>query len=707
MMPFPQSTIEIAVEYARAGLSVFPVDMRLNPDGSHVKKAPYGYLWLDRATSVVAVVESDFRRAVDVDGIPDSELGIGWACGKDGRIALDFDGQLPDWHRTLGSTLTNVTKRGHHLIFRFPPGQRPGNSTARFPSQGWGEARGAGGYIIIAGPDRPGLPLPLDDIEPFPFPSWLTDAGASQVSVTSSAASAWIAAHAQDDAGDMDSRLRGYVTRLDEWTGTQSRHERALEVACWAMREAAAGLVPAQAAADLIADWWQSVSRAPGRGRALDVSELRSIIRTAIGYADGDPVRVASIRAAGLARAVDAQAAGESGPSPAAEGESAGESVSELNIGDPLDDPMERAILRGLLERRIRAAVDARWRVETQPPPAPRDTGTLREILARPPAPPHRIEGIWVAEANMVLSAQRKTGKTTMALNIVRSLQTGDPWLGRPVRKLDGRVAFLNYEVSSHLIAQWADEHAVDVDGLMIESLRGRPNPLIDPAARAELAADLRAFDTELLIVDPLTRAFTGDNQNDATQMQLFLSDLEMFARNEAGATDLMLTAHAGWDGERTRGSSETEGWTDVTVYLTRDAEDQSLRFVRTDGRGGDDIAEERLDYDPATRTLSLSGLGNRRQQQAHRLTAQYGGDILLSVAQTPGLTQNGILDALTAAGVTFKKQAAQDVIKQLVGRGDLVVRNGPRNSRIHYLPSQLQQPPSTSTGPATIPGIP
>ena len=54
--------------------------------------------------------------------------------------------------------------------------------------------------------------------------------------------------------------------------------------------------------------------------------------------------------------------------------------------------------------------------------PEPFDAGTLAEILARPPEPLARIEGLLPWEAGMLLIAQRKTGKTTFLLNLARSL---------------------------------------------------------------------------------------------------------------------------------------------------------------------------------------------------------------------------------------------------------------------------------------------
>ncbi len=84
-------------------------------------------------------------------------------------------------------------------------------------------------------------------------------------------------------------------------------------------------------------------------------------------------------------------------------------------------------------------------------------------------------------------------------------------------------------------------------------------------------------------MVDPFGRAYTGTSQNDAGEVGAFLCGLDRFAE-AAGVSELVLTAHAGWDGERTRGSSALEDWADAVVYLTRDKENEKLRFFRAIG---------------------------------------------------------------------------------------------------------------------------
>ena len=46
----------------------------------------------------------------------------------------------------------------------------------------------------------------------------------------------------------------------------------------------------------------------------------------------------------------------------------------------------------------------------------------------------------------------------------------------------------------------------------------------------------------------------------------------------------LILTAHAGWNGERTRGASALEDWADVVITLVRDPDNDQVRYLRAEG---------------------------------------------------------------------------------------------------------------------------
>jgi hypothetical protein len=116
------------------------------------------------------------------------------------------------------------------------------------------------------------------------------------------------------------------------------------------------------------------------------------------------------------------------------------------------------------------------------------DIGTSGEILARPADPPARIVDLLGWEASTLISAQRKTGKTTLVLNLARCLVLGQPFLNRTVQPVRGRVALLNFEVSARQIARWAADAGVPSDALVLVNTRGRGNPFTSDHALAKLA---------------------------------------------------------------------------------------------------------------------------------------------------------------------------------------------------------------------------
>jgi hypothetical protein len=334
----------------------------------------------------------------------------------------------------------------------------------------------------------------------------------------------------------------------------------------------------------------------------------------------------------------------------------------------------------------------------------PFDAGTLSEILARPADPPARIDGLLPWDAAMLLTAQRKTGKTTLVANMSRSLLTGEPFLGRfGVRPLDGDIAFLNYEVSGQQLARWAADVGVPGDRFYMVNLRGRRNPLSDPEDRATLAATLRARGVEMIICDPFGRAFTGASQNDAGEVQQFLIGLDQFARGEVGARDVILTAHAGWNGERTRGSTALEDWADSIITLTRDDSDtgDGARFLRAIGRDVD-VEEDRLSYDPAARTLTLAGTGSRKASADHRRADELHAAVLRIVTLRPGMSGGKIEAALRDEGVSFQRGQERKALAALVESGDLVCVAGSRGAKCYSAGSPsptLPDPPRGGAG--------
>lgn len=346
---------------------------------------------------------------------------------------------------------------------------------------------------------------------------------------------------------------------------------------------------------------------------------------------------------------------------------------------------------------RIREAAAQKVAAERVVAAPPFDVGLLSELLERPQDPPHRVEGLIPSEAGTLIVAQRKTGKTTLMLNLARTLIEGGDFLGRfPTRPVLGKVAVLNFEVSAPQIARWADEAQVPADRLLVVNLRGRRNPLPHPEDREHLADLLREHEVESMIVDPFGRAYSGKSQNDPGEVGAWLADLDRFARADAGVLDLVLAAHAGWDGERTRGSSALEDWADSIVTLVRDKDDEQVRYLRAEGR---DVLvdEDQLVFDPASRSLSLAGSGSRRQASKSRKIAGLVGFVVDELKVEAPLSGAKIEERWRAKGLSFQKGDAAAAAKKGIDQGLVLVEQGPRNAQLYSLNPAPPRPPHTS----------
>jgi hypothetical protein len=369
----------------------------------------------------------------------------------------------------------------------------------------------------------------------------------------------------------------------------------------------------------------------------------------------------------------------------------------------------DRLLAHELRTQRVRQRARDILVAERRGPLPPFDAGTLRDMLARPRPPRARVDGLILWEASTLIPAQRKTGKTTLLLNLGRSLLTGEPFLGKfEVRPLDGIVAFLNYEVSGDTIARWADEAGLDQNRFFIVNLRSRRNPLADPEDRATLAALLRSRGTEAILTDPFGRAYTGANHNDNGEVGAWLADLDRWTRGEVGGRDLVLTTHAGWNQERTRGPSALEDWADSIVTMTRDREggDNGPRYLRAIGRDVD-VEEDRLNYDPETRLLSLSGSGSRKTaaNKAHNEALEKA--VLVVITDNPGITSGDIGTHVRAAGVGFQSGDERQAAQRLVERGLARVEIGKRSAKHHFAVDPSRPLPTTTGGSTGTPPDP
>jgi hypothetical protein len=313
---------------------------------------------------------------------------------------------------------------------------------------------------------------------------------------------------------------------------------------------------------------------------------------------------------------------------------------------------------------------------------------TLTAELAIPDEPVvYTVDEVMPTGANVLLTAQYKTGKTTLVNDLARSLADGHPFLDRfTINTPPGRVGIFNYEVDARQYRRWLRElNITNTDLITPLNLRGYRLPLISQWVEDWLVRWLSDHEIGVWIVDPFARAFVGSGQseNDNTEVGRFLDTLDVI-KGRAGVSDLIMPTHTGRgemeEGqERARGATRLDDWADVRWLLTKDEHD--ARYFRATGRDVE-FNESQIVFNEQTRRLSLHG-GNRQQGKRSRV----GSAILAVIEQQPGVGSRQLRAAVREALGACSHEAFTEAVELLEETGRVRVEEGSgRRPTRHYL---------------------
>lgn len=291
----------------------------------------------------------------------------------------------------------------------------------------------------------------------------------------------------------------------------------------------------------------------------------------------------------------------------------------------------------------------------------------------------------------MWLSAQRKTGKTTMLANLAHSLLTGEKFLGQCAVVPLGpgeRIAVLNFEVTAATLADWFNRRGVPMDRVVQVDLRGRANPFHDAKKLRTLGDQLRGLGVKSVLIDTFSHGFTGDSQNDATQVRAWIRQANQWTRAVVGATDLVVTDHAGWgDNARASGSSAKEADADQIMHLTlSDPKDlKSVRHVTAFGRAAEDLPKGELLFDEDTKTLMYREIDAeaKKSERADQALADMGRAedavrlALLQASEPLRAQELCDLAAETEQGMPMSNRSLDQARQRLITLGEIVTTRG------------------------------
>ncbi len=253
---------------------------------------------------------------------------------------------------------------------------------------------------------------------------------------------------------------------------------------------------------------------------------------------------------------------------------------------------------------------------------------------------------------DVLLAAQYKKGKTTLILNLVRSLLDNQPFLGFPVAPSSGPVFFLNAEMPDLQFRQWVRDLAVrNDDQFFFWNVQGLGFNLQLPHHAQALVQAIRASGAKTLILDTFFALFHGE-ENSNSEVGAWTRALDAI-KIQASIANTLLVHHMGRTpgeegAEHARGASALDGWTGDRWILTAEGDQRFFSVPR--GRGGSTVDNLDLEYDEITRALTRgSGVSRKeaRASQSAENQEKLVQAVILAVRATPGMSTQKLRGAV------------------------------------------------------------
>lgn len=235
-------------------------------------------------------------------------------------------------------------------------------------------------------------------------------------------------------------------------------------------------------------------------------------------------------------------------------------------------------------------------------------------LLSSPTVNPQWVvEGLVQFQGSTLLTGKFKAGKSTLMINLIQALTSGQPFLDRFNIPKPMRVAYVDMELGRDLAKRWIqDMRGLDATKLEYLDRRGRGYTL---NMRSETLRDkwvrmLLEREVDVLIIDPLSPIMSalGVDENSAEVVRPMLDSFDSLAV-EANLKALVVSHHTGHqDAGRARGSTAFMDWASSFMSVIRQGDEyDSPRIFRASGR---DVAVDaaELVFDREHRRLKLTG---------------------------------------------------------------------------------------------------
>jgi hypothetical protein len=322
------------------------------------------------------------------------------------------------------------------------------------------------------------------------------------------------------------------------------------------------------------------------------------------------------------------------------------------------------------------------------------------DFLAQPDNPTvYRVDQLWPIGGNVLFAAAAKFGKSTIVMNLVRSLLDGDAFLGcfECPRISDGeKVLLVDLEMSADRVR--SELRVQDIQNpapLLVACLRGKAKQfdITNPEVRAKWVEFCHEHNVKTLIIDPLAPLFGYLNieENDNTSVNRFFQQLDEF-KMECGIRDMLVTHHCGHTSDwRPRGASRFNDWPEG-VWLAKheditDPNSSRKFFVRGRDVGEGWTAPGEIQRDLNNPKVLIFDAQSQQAQAAQALR----GMIENLVYTHKGKDKNYLLPLAQAQDPSLDDRKLDAVLRDLVNDGMLHAHPLSTGSRgrppLHYWP--------------------
>lgn len=301
---------------------------------------------------------------------------------------------------------------------------------------------------------------------------------------------------------------------------------------------------------------------------------------------------------------------------------------------------------------------------------------SLAELSDRPVT--YRIKDLLTDTGNVLISAYRKAGKSSLILDLLKAMTQEAPFLGSlPCEPLDGVAVYVNIELDQAMLRGYCETMGIDIKRnkqLLVADYYGRVGEfdIEDEDWCIDFASYLKKVGAAALVVDPIhpVIAMHGGDSNDNDQSRQVMEILGSI-RRRARLDHLFVIDHTGHaDKTRARGASGKEDWADILWNIEARDGGRALTAI---GRGvSGDVCYEQGNNG----LLQVKAKGTNGQPGKPSVA----GAIKAAMESAHGTMTQGEIEAATG----IPQQTISDHLKQMMDMGS-VEKRGKDGRNIQY----------------------